>query len=97
MAQRFIITGRVQGVGYRSWTRREASALGLAGWVRNLPDGSVEVLANGPETSLRQLEQHLHKGPFFSRVDNVNILPADGYTIPDGFVISLETCPSRTA
>ena len=58
-----LITGRVQGVYFRASTQREARRLGLTGWVRNLPDGRVEVMANGPADSIVALERWLHRGP----------------------------------
>jgi acylphosphatase len=67
-----IVTGIVQGVGFRYHTRDEAVRLGLRGWVRNLPDDSVEVVAEGPEEALRQLVTWLGHGPRAARVDDVN-------------------------
>lgn len=71
------MSGRVQGVGFRFWTRRTARALGLAGRVRNLPDGSVEVQAVGPEEALARLETALAEGPPAARVERVERVPAD--------------------
>jgi acylphosphatase len=68
-----IVRGRVQGVGFREFTRRHAAALGLAGWVRNLPDGTVELEAEGPRPALDELLRYLHTGPRLSRVDAVDI------------------------
>ena len=67
-----IVSGHVQGVGFRYFVRTVAIDLGLSGWVRNLPDGRVEVEAEGDEDSLHELEQRLWKGSHFSRVENVN-------------------------
>jgi len=58
-----IIHGRVQGVFFRSWTQQKASALGLVGWVRNLPDGSVELLAQGGKDPLEELLRLCRIGP----------------------------------
>lgn len=66
-----IVTGKVQGVCYRDWTVQTAQRLGLAGWVRNLTDGTVEILACGDSDLLDQLEQECHKGPPAANVDNV--------------------------
>ncbi len=66
-----FVSGIVQGVGYRAFTRKVAKSLGLKGFVRNLPDGRVEVYAEGEEEKLRELLNHLEKGPFFARVDGV--------------------------
>lgn len=63
-----IISGRVQGVGFRYWTQKTAKHAGLTGWVKNLPDGTVELLAQGDETSLASFIDTLWKGPAFSRV-----------------------------
>ena len=65
------ITGRVQGVGFRYFTYRAAQGLGLRGWVRNMPDGSVLVRALGPADQLSALRGKLRKGPSFSRVDEL--------------------------
>lgn len=68
---RLIIKGRVQGVWFRDSTRRQASRLGVRGWVRNLPDGSVEVLAEGPAQKVDKLVEWCHEGPPAARVDQV--------------------------
>ncbi len=57
------VTGTVQGVGFRAWTRNESLRLGLTGYVRNLPDGSVQVVASGDQTALDQLLALLKSGP----------------------------------
>jgi acylphosphatase len=66
------IFGRVQGVGFRYFVLDQASALGLTGWTRNLPDGSVEVVAQGGEDRLRSFLASLHRGPTGGRVDRVD-------------------------
>jgi acylphosphatase len=68
-----LISGRVQGVFYRDNTRRWASSMGLSGWVRNLPDGRVEVLVEGEKDTIKRLEDLLKKGPPLSRVEEVRI------------------------
>ncbi len=69
-----IAQGRVQGVYFRDFTRREAQGLGLTGYVRNLSDGmSVEVLAEGERKDLEQLLEHIKTGPEAARVDRVNV------------------------
>ena len=70
-AKRFIVRGRVQGVGFRWFVEREAHILGIAGWVRNNHDGSVEVLAQGTRDQLSGLCSRLREGPRAARVDNV--------------------------
>ena len=72
-----IITGRVQGVNYRAFTRRQAIALGLAGWVRNRPDGAVEVTAEGDEARLQLMERILREGPPLARVDTIELTWGD--------------------
>jgi acylphosphatase len=71
-ARKFIVRGRVQGVGFRWFVEREASALGLLGWVRNREDSTVELLAMGEEEKLAQLKARLAEGPRASRVDAVD-------------------------
>ena len=71
VARRFIVRGRVQGVGFRWFVEREAHVLGIAGWVRNNPDSSVEVLAQGSKEQLAGLRSRLREGPRAARVDDV--------------------------
>jgi acylphosphatase len=68
-----IVRGRVQGVSFRWATRETAENLGLGGWVRNLPDGSVEAEAEGDRAVLDDLIAFLHRGPPGARVDSVTI------------------------
>ena len=70
-ARRFVVRGRVQGVGFRWFVEREAHMLGIAGWVRNNHDGSVEVLAMGTRDQLLGLGSRLRQGPRAARVDDV--------------------------
>ena len=70
-AKRYLVRGRVQGVGFRWFVEREAHILGIAGWVRNNPDSSVEVLAMGTREQLAGLRSRLREGPRAARVDNV--------------------------
>lgn len=72
---RFIVTGRVQGVYFRQSTRDQAASLGLTGWVRNLPDGSVEGMACGTPAALEQLNSWLRRGPPAAKVDAVEWEP----------------------
>jgi acylphosphatase len=65
------VTGRVQGVFFRASTRNRAVELGLTGWVRNMPDGAVEVLACGDDAALEALQEWLHEGPPMARVSGV--------------------------
>lgn len=68
-----IVRGRVQGVWFRDFTRRHADALGLSGWVRNRPDGSVEVSAEGPRLALDELLRQVRAGPRRARVEDVEV------------------------
>ncbi|GAB4522758.1 MAG: acylphosphatase [Anaerolineae bacterium] len=68
-----LITGRVQGVGFRDSTQRFAQAHALTGWVRNLPDGRVEIMAEGAHDDLQALIMFLEQGPPASRVDSVSV------------------------
>lgn len=70
------ITGRVQGVWYRGWTVREATGRGLAGWVRNRSDGSVEALFSGPRDAVEAMLAACRDGPPGARVENVETTPA---------------------
>ena len=75
--KKFVVSGRVQGVGFRYFIVREAEALGLAGWVRNLPDGRVEVLASGEEGPVDALEGRLWQGPPHAHVGGVETSAAE--------------------
>ena len=77
IARRYIVRGRVQGVGFRWFVDHEARQLGLAGWVRNNFDGSVEVLAMGTEQQHTALYMKLRQGPRAARVDEVQQAPAE--------------------
>jgi acylphosphatase len=70
-ARQWFIRGRVQGVGFRYFAQREAAALGLGGYVRNLDDGRVEVYATGAATRLDELAGRLHRGPRWADVRGV--------------------------
>ena len=70
-ARRLRIEGRVHGVGYRDWMVREAQRLGLAGWVRNRRDGTVEALVSGPEPAVQALLTACRRGPPLARVDGI--------------------------
>src|ERR1700675_4174167 len=70
-ARRFLVRGRVQGVGFRWFVEREAHILGIAGWVRNNADGSVEVMAQGSRDQISGLRSRLREGPRAARVEAV--------------------------
>lgn len=71
IAKRWFVRGMVQGVGFRFFVQHKARTLGLAGWVRNLPDGGVEVYATGPAARLSDLAAALHIGPSMAQVRGV--------------------------
>lgn len=71
VARRYVVSGRVQRVGFRWFTVERASVEGLTGWVRNLPDGRVEVLAEGDAEAVERFERALRQGPPHARVDEV--------------------------
>lgn len=82
---RIVVSGRVQGVGFRAFAVREATRLGLDGWVRNLPDGRVEAVAQGGEDAVAQFVGALRRGPVAARVDEVVVEETEA-TVPPGFV-----------
>ena len=77
IAKRYIVRGRVQGVGFRWFVDREARLLGLAGWVRNNIDGTVEALAMGTPEQHNAFLGKLRQGPRAARVDEVNEIAAE--------------------
>lgn len=72
---RVRVSGRVQGVGYRWFAQRQATSLGLTGYVRNLPDGEVEVVAQGERSALASLVEELRRGPPSGTVRNCTVEP----------------------
>jgi len=68
---KILVSGRVQGVLFRSNTKRRADQLGIYGWVRNLPDGKVEIIAQGTTENLNQLISWCKKGPIFAKIEDV--------------------------
>lgn len=88
IARRWIVRGRVQGVGFRWFVWREAERLGLAGFARNLRDGTVEVVCEGPESAIEALERALEQGPAGARVEGVDKLePPAELHLPRSFDI----------
>ena len=75
--QLIYVSGRVQGIGFRDWTVRSAKRLGLIGWVRNLRDGRVEILASGEDAALAALVDACRTGPASAEVDNVETAPGE--------------------
>ena len=75
-ARRFVVSGRVQGVGYRAFAQHAARGIGVTGWARNLEDGNVEVHANGTESQLDDFEARLRQGPRWGEVRSVTVTEA---------------------
>ena len=76
MIKCFVISGRVQGVGFRYWAVRQARSVGgISGYIRNLENGDVAVYMSGDEAHLNQMQILLYKGPLFARVDSVRSAP----------------------
>ncbi len=87
-ARRWLVSGRVQGVAFRAHTQGRALALGLSGYAMNLPDGRVEVCAQGADDALDQLARWLRHGPPAARVDALHELPAAAGEAPGvGFAV----------
>ncbi|KQT50481.1 acylphosphatase [Methylobacterium sp. Leaf456] len=83
---RAVISGRVQGVSYRAWTRKRALHHGVAGWVRNRPDRTVEALFSGPEAAIDALLAECRRGPLMARVDDIAVGATEPFT-GEGFEI----------
>ncbi|HEU5036779.1 MAG TPA: acylphosphatase [Nocardioides sp.] len=75
-AMDLTVTGRVQGVSFRAYAEREAARLGVAGWVRNEPDGSVAIHAEGDRDAVEAFVRWSYAGPRFAHVDHVDARPA---------------------
>lgn len=68
-----FISGRVQGVGFRAFTRKEASSRGITGWVKNLADGRVEIKIQGESEDIKDMIRRIKEGPSFARVDDIEV------------------------
>ena len=78
MKKHIFISGRVQGVGFRHFTRKNAEALGVTGWVKNLPDGRVEAVLQGDEQIVEELIEKCRKGPVASYVKGIEVEKESG-------------------
>lgn len=87
VARQLLISGRVQGVFYRASTQQKAQALGLRGWVRNLPDGRVAAFVQGGEVEVRALIAWCHEGPPMAAVDEVEVRDVEVDESLTGFVV----------
>lgn len=73
VARRYVITGRVQGVGFRYFAEAAAARAGVHGWVQNLPDGAVEAFVEGEQSAVDAVEASLRRGPSSARVEHVQV------------------------
>lgn len=87
VARRFVISGRVQNVGFRYFTQNAAAREGVAGWVQNLPDGRVEAFVEGDEDAVTRVERAIRSGPPGARVDNVDVQDDEAAGALKGFRI----------
>ena len=87
VSKRYIISGRVQGVGFRYFAQRVAAQHGIAGWVRNTPDGRVEIEAGGDAAAMRAFEGRISTGPAGARVDQVDTTEASVGPLHSEFLI----------
>ena len=83
---RVVVSGRVQGVWFRAWTKKQAKSRGLSGWVRNLNDGTVEAVFSGADETVTSMLEACKTGPPLARVERVDFepceTPADGFSSP---------------
>ncbi|MCK5636915.1 MAG: acylphosphatase [Thermoplasmatales archaeon] len=82
-----LISGRVQGVWFRTSTKQKAEQLGLTGWIRNTSDGSVEAIFEGDEKGIQDMLEWCHRGPPLARVSNVEVKNQESTNGFDGFSI----------
>jgi acylphosphatase len=87
-ARRYVVSGRVQGVGFRFYLLEAAEQEGLSGWVRNLPDGRVEVVAEGDREAIERFEGRVRRGPPAARVERVDASDEVPTGRPGGFRIA---------
>ncbi|WP_338240525.1 acylphosphatase [Aurantiacibacter hainanensis] len=80
---RLNVHGRVQGVFYRDWTVRTARQLGVAGWVRNLPDGTVEAHLEGSQDAVESMIEKMHDGPLAAKVERIDRSEAETEAFDD--------------
>lgn len=88
MRVHLVVSGRVQGVGFRWFVRETAIELDLAGWVRNRPDGSVEIAADGDDERVARFRDALEQGPAHAHVASVDEVPSDGRELRRPFEIA---------
>jgi acylphosphatase len=83
IARHVSVTGRVQGVFFRGWTRDQANQLGVTGWVRNCPDGRVDMHIEGEDSAVQKLIERLHRGPPAARVEDVHLWNVELFDFED--------------
>ena len=83
MTRRYVVTGRVQGIGFRDFVRRTARTHGVRGWVRNREDGCVETVATAEADALRRFETALREGSRLSRIESVDTSDLDETPFPE--------------
>ena len=83
IARHVSVYGRVQGVFFRTWTRDQALELGVTGWVRNCPDGRVDMHIEGEEAAVGRLLERLRRGPPKARVDDVHLWTVELFDFDD--------------
>ena len=86
IARHLTVTGLVQGVFYRAWTRQQAEELGVAGWVRNCPDGRVEAHVEGDDGAVEQMIERMRTGPPAAQVEDLRIWDVEPCDF-DGFEV----------
>lgn len=87
VSRRLVVSGRVQGVGFRYFTREAAAREGVTGWVRNLPDGRVEARVEGESDAVMRVERAIRQGPRGARVDAVDVDAEEPGGVCRGFEI----------
>jgi acylphosphatase len=87
VARRFVVHGRVQGVGFRFFALECARAEGLGGWARNLPDGTIEIFAEGDREAIDRFEHRVRRGPPAARVERADVWDDQPSEAPGSFAI----------
>ena len=83
IARHVTVTGRVQGVFFRAWTKQQADALGVTGWVRNCPDGRVDAHVEGEDSAVQRLIDQLRRGPSAAQVEDVHVWDVETFDFDD--------------
>ena len=82
-ARHVTVTGRVQGVFFRAWTKQQADELGVTGWVRNCPDGRVDAHVEGEDSAVQRLIDQLRRGPPAAQVEDVHVWDVETFDFDD--------------